>query len=77
MESHKRSLVKSVSWRFFGLIFTSLAAWVVSGSLKTGLLVGGIDFALKIGTYYFHERMWQKVRWGLVDTTVVKEGEGI
>ncbi|TAN38650.1 MAG: DUF2061 domain-containing protein [Verrucomicrobia bacterium] len=77
MESHKRSLTKAVSWRFFALLQTTLAAWLISGSVKTGFLIGGLDFAIKIGTYYFHERLWLKLRWGLVDTTVVKEGEGI
>ena len=77
METHKRSLVKSVSWRFFGLIFTSLAAWLVTGSAKAGLAIGSIDFIMKIGTFYAHERFWQRVRWGLVDTNAVKDGSGI
>ncbi len=77
METHKRSLVKSVSWRLFGLVFTAMAAWLVTGSAQAGLVIGALDFALKIGTFYLHERFWQRVRWGVVDTTAVKEGEGI
>lgn len=77
METHKRSLVKSVSWRIFGLFFTAFAAWLITGSAKAGFVIGSIDFILKIGTFYLHERFWQRVRWGLVDNTAVREGEGI
>jgi uncharacterized membrane protein len=77
IESHKRSLVKSVSWRFFGLIFTTLMGWMITGSAKAGLTLGLADFIVKIGTFYAHERFWQKVKWGRVDADVADVGGGI
>jgi len=77
MESHTRSIVKSVCWRFFALIITSLVGWLLTGSARMGLAIGGADFAVKIVTYYLHERLWQRVRWGVAMAEEVREGEGI
>jgi uncharacterized membrane protein len=78
MESHKRSIVKSVSWRCFGAVFTTLAGWLITGSLRAGLAIGAADFVMKIGTYYAHERVWQKIQWGILDAdTVGDTGKGI
>lgn len=77
MESHKRSIVKSVTWRLFGLVFTFLIGWLVTHSVKMGMTLGLLDFFVKIGTFYAHERLWMKVKWGRLDTTVKDIGEGI
>ncbi len=77
MESHKRSIVKSVSWRIFGLFFTFLTAWLVTGSIKAGVALGLIDFFAKIGTFYAHERVWQKVQWGRIKPSGPDIGAGI
>ena len=44
METRKRSLVKSLSWRVIGLVLTFVTAWVVTGSWRAGLAVGLVDF---------------------------------
>ena len=77
IESHKRSLVKSVTWRLFGLVFTFLTGWLITGSIKAGVTLGLADFFVKIGTFYAHERFWQKVRWGRLETDVADAGSGI
>lgn len=77
MESHKRSIVKAVSWRIFGLVFTVAVGWLVTGSAKTGLTLGLIDFFVKIGTFYAHERAWQKIQWGRLDSRTTDIGAGI
>jgi len=77
MESHKRSIVKAVCWRIFGLVFTVAIGWLVTGSAKTGLTLGLIDFFVKIGTFYAHERVWQKIQWGRLDSRTTDIGGGI
>jgi uncharacterized membrane protein len=57
-----RSIVKAVIWRVVGTFFTTAVAWLVTGSAKAGLSIGLIDSALKVGSFYAHERLWQKVR---------------
>ena len=77
METRKRSFVKSLSWRVIGLILTFVTAWLVTGSWRTGLAVGFVDFLVKIGTFYAHERVWHRVSWGLIRPEQVYNGEGI
>ena len=38
-----------------GAVVTAIA---ITGEIDTALLIGGIEFFLKIGIYYLHERFW-------------------
>lgn len=78
MESHKRSIVKSLSYRVIAAIITALLGWVFTGSFKLGLSLGLLDSAIKIGIFYGHERCWHRVEWGRVRPGVnLDEGGGI
>ena len=35
-----------------------LTALTILGEIDTALLIGGIEFFLKIGIYYLHQRFW-------------------
>jgi len=63
-ESKKRSFIKSISWRFVAL----LNAWVVTyffiGSLKKSFVISLFANISGFILYYFHERLWNKNRWG-------------
>lgn len=56
--SHKRHLLKAVSWRVVGTLDTMLLAWLISGSPLTGFKIGVAEVLTKIGLYYLHERVW-------------------
>lgn len=77
MESHRRSVAKSLSWRVFALIITAVIARAVTGSVAAGLAIGGFDFLFKLGTFYIHERLWLRVKWGQIDSGIVSEGGGL
>ena len=77
MESRRRSIVKSLSWRFFALIITAVLGGMITGSVRMGLAIGGADLVVKLGTYYVHERLWQRVRWGLLAPETTGPGSGI
>lgn len=64
MESQKRSIVKSLSYRAFGTLVTMVVAWLVTGQLGNAMVVGLGDSAAKIFLFYFHERLWMRVEWG-------------
>ena len=57
-ESHPRSVLKAFSWR---VVATATIPFVITGEVETALIIGGIDFVLKIFVYYLHERLWQLV----------------
>lgn len=63
-EAHRRSFVKAVSWRILGSIDTFLISWLVTGHPVIAATISAIEIITKIILYYFHERIWGKVRWG-------------
>ena len=65
LESHKRHIVKSISWRFFGSLDTMLLAWLISGNPLIGFKIASFEVITKIILYYLHERVWYKSRFGL------------
>ena len=63
-ESHLRSFVKGVSWRFTGTLDTIVIATFVTHDFSTALKIGFVEVFTKIALYYGHERVWQKIGWG-------------
>ena len=59
-----RSVVKSISWRIIGTIDTMIISWIVTGKLNTALLIGGVEVITKMVLYFFHERIWNSIKWG-------------
>ncbi|MCD6543503.1 MAG: DUF2061 domain-containing protein [Flavobacteriaceae bacterium] len=65
LESKKRHIAKTVTWRFIGTMDTMLLAWVISGNPLTGLKIGFAEVITKMILYYLHERVWYKMNYGL------------
>ena len=63
--SHKRHIAKAITWRVVGTIDTILLSWFISGSPFTGLKIGFAEVVTKMALYYFHERVWFKVKLGV------------
>ena len=63
-ESNNRSILKTISWRFWATITTAALVFAFTGHLKIALAIGGIEVLLKVFLYYFHERMWNKISYG-------------
>ncbi len=64
METHFRSIVKAISWRAGGTTVTFLVAWVLAGSLELAVRIGVLDTVIKIGAFYIHERLWNRIGLG-------------
>ncbi len=64
-DSRKRHLSKTITWRVVGTIDTMILAWVISGDPMVGLQVGMAEVITKMVLYYFHERIWYKMDYGL------------
>ena len=58
--SHKRHLVKAISWRVIGTIDTIIISWIVTHEIGIGIKIGLIEVLTKIFIYYLHERVWYK-----------------
>jgi uncharacterized membrane protein len=66
-DSHVRSLLKAVSWRFVGGLDTFLRSWLFTGKLEYALSITGAETVTKIILFYLHERAWRLVPWGRLD----------
>ena len=64
MESHIRSIAKAITWRTGGTIVTFLVAWLCTGQLQTAGLIGLVDTVVKVGAFYAHERLWNRIALG-------------
>ena len=67
LESRKRHIAKTFTWRLIGTVDTMLLAWIISGNPLTGLKIGFAEVVTKMLLYYFHERAWYKINFGLSD----------
>jgi len=65
-ETHKRSIVKTISWRILATITTMSLVYIFTGELTTALEVGSAEVVLKLIKYYFHERIWNRIKWGKI-----------
>ena len=63
-ENIKRSLAKTISWRVIGTIDTILISWLITGTLTLAFSIGLIELVSKMLLYYYHERVWNKIKWG-------------
>ena len=64
MEHHKRTLIKTITWRVIALLVTIIAVYIYSGDVKGSLAVGVAANGLKMVLYYMHERVWNRIHFG-------------
>lgn len=76
METHKRSLIKAMSWRLTGTVDTIVISWIVTGRIGTAASIGAFELLTKTLLYYTHERAWHKIKWGRIDPIVKTENGG-
>ncbi|WP_055444112.1 DUF2061 domain-containing protein [Lacinutrix himadriensis] len=69
LESRKRHIAKTVTWRFIGTIDTMTLAWLISGDPLAALKIGFAEVVTKMLLYYLHERAWYKINFGLRERT--------
>lgn len=60
----RRSLVKGLSWRITGTFDTIIIAFLVTGSHSQAFSIGLTEVITKVGLYYLHERVWERVAYG-------------
>lgn len=63
-ESPVRSITKSVSWRVLGTLDTILISWIITGEISVAFSIGSVELVTKMVLYFFHERVWNTIKWG-------------
>lgn len=64
MESHRRSIIKAVSYRCFGTMLTASIALAYTQDLKWAAAIGASDALIKTAFFYVHERVWNRIQFG-------------
>jgi len=64
-EAHSRSFAKAVSWRILGSLDTFLLSWLFTSNVKAAGAIAISEVLTKMVLYYFHERAWANIRWGV------------
>ena len=76
MEYKRRSVVKSLLWRFIGIIWTWIGAYLIISlvpkQFQTAAWLATIiviyHHSTRMIMYYFYERVWSCVSWGRIGT---------
>ena len=64
MESTRRSIAKSLSWRIVATVITSTIVYLLTGKSEFAAAVGLADTCIKFFIYFAHERLWNRVPYG-------------
>ena len=64
MESHSRSIAKTISYRIVGSISTALIFYILTGKPSLSISAGALDVVVKLGVYFIHERIWARIGFG-------------
>ena len=63
MDTHKRSLVKSLAWRLVATTNGVLVAYLITGNFYSGFKIGVVGNITGMILYYIHERVWTNIKW--------------
>ena len=71
MEKKRRTILKSVTFRILATIVTIVLVYIFTGNLALANTIGIFDLVSKLVLYYIHERVWNKISWGLRKPVIV------
>jgi len=63
-ETHTRTIVKAVSWRFVATLTTATIVFIFTREWALTLGITFFEILSKIIFYYLHERVWNVIPWG-------------
>ena len=66
MDTRRRSWVKSLTWRAFGVALLGLISLLITKDWKQMTVITGLFHGIRLILYYYHERVWERVSWGKV-----------
>ena len=64
MESTRRSIAKTLSWRLLATAITSTLVFTFTGKWEFAATIGLCDTFIKFFVYFGHERIWNRISFG-------------
>ena len=65
-DGRRRSATKTATWRVVASLDTMVLGLIFTGNLATAISIGGFEVFTKLALYFFHERSWARIRWGII-----------
>ncbi|MDI1253197.1 DUF2061 domain-containing protein [Thermomonas sp.] len=65
-ETYALSTTKTATWRTLASLDTMMLAWLFTGNISISLSIGGLEVITKLILYFFHERAWSNIGFGIV-----------
>jgi uncharacterized membrane protein len=65
-ETKKRTVVRMLTYRITAWLFTIFCTWLIVGDLAKSTGFATVLHILLSVDYYIHERIWLKIKWGLL-----------
>ncbi len=59
-----RSVAKALSWRVIGTLDTLVVSYFLTNKITVAASIASVDFLTKMVLYFFHERIWNTIKWG-------------
>ncbi len=82
-ETRRRTLVKTVTWRLIGIVWTWIGAYLIlllapkryrtAAALST--LIVAFHHSTRMAMYYGYERVWARVAWGKCEADSLLAGD--
>jgi len=60
--NHTSDLIKSIIYRIYSSVITFLISYSITRKASVSLSIGSADFFIKIMSYFFYEKMWNKIK---------------
>ena len=64
-DANKRHIYKTITWRIIGTLDTIILSIWIWGDASHSLQIGGAETLTKSVLYYFHEKMWYRIAYGV------------
>jgi uncharacterized membrane protein len=65
-ETFRRSILKTISYRLVILILDFTTIYIFTGKIKVALGFMIVSNVYTTLAYFFHERIWDKIKWGKI-----------
>ena len=62
--TRKRSLAKTVLWRVICIVVSIVTTFAFTNKWDLAVAVGTVYNVITMVLYYFHERLWNRIKWG-------------
>ncbi|MBZ0180205.1 MAG: adenylyl-sulfate kinase [Melioribacteraceae bacterium] len=66
-ETHLRSILKTISWRFWATLTTTVLVFIFIGEIGLAVSIGLVEVVIKMLIYFLHERAWGAIKFGRVE----------